>query len=328
MRKKLAALLLVSIIVIGAGANKLERNKKIKDMEALLQTKEAQHLFIEEWKQALNNSNYSEEDKKILLQVMLPFIDENFDKYTAQSLANLLSATKSTFINYVDKELNGQNIATYSDLICMLPFVDCFTDGIITINANDTEELLPHEYIHSISGWSNLDYVDAEIQAACISGKSYPDLVAITSMLGCLGNKEYLVECLINGTIDEYWEYLESLYPQKEELIKSIKKDIKSIFSVTYKTRGIGLMASIQIPARREVLNKISILFETKNGYPMDSDELFLVLASIYMMDGHYELISNPLFDDKVEYTYYGTTTSTSINNQNNSYTSNPSRVY
>ena len=87
-------------------------------------------------------------------------------------------------------------------------------------------------------------------------------------------------------------------------------------------------MASIQIPARREVLNKISILFETKNGYPMDSDELFLVLASIYMMDGHYELTSNPLFGDEVEYTYYGTTTSTSIINQNNSYTSNPSRVY
>lgn len=317
-RKRIIVMSLLLSIVLGLGSNKINKHEKIQYTNTILtNSQNTKETIIDEWTKALEKSHFSQKEREILIQEFLPYLSTNWDMYDHKSLANLLSATQNTYISYNSNYINETREASYSNFQCNLPFVSCITDGTIILDENYTEKQFLHEYYHSTQGWSKQKHIYAEAYANFCSDGNYDDLYAIFTMLGYLGDKEYLFENLINGTIENYWKHLIELYPNETELINELKKEIETTFLYTYKY-NIRL-ASIQNNIRNNTLDKIKHLYTIKYNFQIENDLLFQVLTSMYLLDKRYQGLNNPLLEKYLVYTFTdnGVTTSNTIEEKN-----------
>lgn len=300
--KVIIASMIISII-IGMGTNKQNQYKKIQQAKEILKDKNSKQTIISAWQNALEKSNFSEREKEILVEEFLPYLDEYYDMYDASSIANLLSATENTHISYVEGYSDDKKEASYSSFLAKIPYASYFTEGLITLDETYTDSQFLHEYYHSIQGWLNQHPVYSETYANFGSDGNYDDLYAIFTMLGYLGDREFLHNNLINGTMENYWNYLVGLYPEEKQLIIDLKDEIEADFIYTYK-KELSLVV-LEEPSRKNIVEKISDLYFLKYGTSIENDYLFQILVSIYNLDKRYHGENNPLLEDYFVYTFH-----------------------
>lgn len=303
IKKRILVVLLLLSMIIGFGFNKISRLSKIKKTNEILQNKNAKEAFISEWYKALDNSNFSIDERQILIDDFLPYLLDNFDMYDVNALANLLSSTANTYVYYVDEWGNDNTKASYTNFLSYVPFGACICEGVITLENNNDDNCFLHEYYHSTQSWNWQDSIYWEAYANFCGGGNYDDLYAIFTMLGDLSDKEYLLKSLINGKIDDYWNYFVELYPGNEELINDLRKEIENVFFCTYKS-DVGRYEAFQKEMRNSVLDKVKYLYFLKYGTEIECDALFQILVDMYSLESKYHGLNNPLLSQEFVYTF------------------------
>jgi len=300
-RMKIIIATLIISIIIGMGTNKLNQHKKIEKAKEILKNNNSKQLIIDAWYDALEKSKFSEREKKILVEEFLPYLSEYYDVYDERALANLLSATENTHVSYIEGYSDDKKEASYSSFLAKIPYGNYFTEGVITLDEFYTDSQFLHEYYHSTQGWLNQHSIYAEAYANLGSNGNYNDVYALFTMLGYLGDRELLFQNLINGTIDDYWNYLITLYPEEKQLIIDLKNEVEANFAY----KNVYSLANKQTISRESVVEKISHLHSLKYETSIENDFLFQTLLSIYSLDKSYRVENNPLLEDIFVYTVY-----------------------
>ncbi len=269
------AIALSSLIPIDAS---YRRKRTLELHDTLSDSVDSKSDYIEMVSDYIEKSALTEDEQNNIKIWFTEFLNSYYDKMSDEYLANVLWALDRMEVN---RNVELENI---SGRCRYFNGFSIFSNPEVDLAPSATNKTVYHEFNHASRCWNVNDCgLNAELAASMIANGNYIKLNAIMEMLGDLGDRELLYDCLINCELDSYYDYLEGIYGR--DIVDVLQCNVQNLYDIYYRDKLCVDVNADRDPRYCEIINNIMLALEhcheAKYGNFIGDDLLFSCLRDM-----------------------------------------------